>query len=265
VKIVDLSRGALPRHPRTYPGHPPIIHGVWKTHEQSFVESGNVHGLASMFISMPDHAGTHIGRAQAFRQGPASRSANIRWRTAIVPGHLHRPAPYRGPHRDHAGRSGNRGEALRPWRAEGRHRGCFAPAINARQLSAQGNMRARIPASTSRPQSGWPAARRGAFRHRLDAAGARGEGEFAWCTRPASNSASPTSRACCNLEALLGEGPLHLHRPADENGATARVSPIRAVGGCSGCEGFVPRRVPDIAMMPSTGRRNSPKHFAQFS
>ena len=26
----------------------------------SFAESGNVHGLASMFISMVDHAGTHI-------------------------------------------------------------------------------------------------------------------------------------------------------------------------------------------------------------
>jgi kynurenine formamidase len=63
VKIVDLSREMYHRTP-SYPGHPPVIHGVWKSHEESFAESGNVHGLSSMFISMPDHAGTHI---DAFR------------------------------------------------------------------------------------------------------------------------------------------------------------------------------------------------------
>ena len=63
MKIVDLSREMYHRTP-SYPGHPPVIHGVWKTHEESFVESGHVHGLSSMFISMPDHAGTHI---DAFR------------------------------------------------------------------------------------------------------------------------------------------------------------------------------------------------------
>src|SRR5437870_6785566 len=63
MKIVDLSRELYQGTP-TYPGHPPIIHGVWKSHEDSFRESGNVHGLSSMFISMPDHAGTHI---DAFR------------------------------------------------------------------------------------------------------------------------------------------------------------------------------------------------------
>jgi kynurenine formamidase len=63
VKIVDLSREMYHRTP-SYPGHPPVIHGVWKSHEESLAESGNVHGLSSMFISMPDHAGTHI---DAFR------------------------------------------------------------------------------------------------------------------------------------------------------------------------------------------------------
>jgi kynurenine formamidase len=50
VKIVDLSRELYHRTP-SYPGHPPVIHGIWKTHEESFAESGNVHGLSSMFIS----------------------------------------------------------------------------------------------------------------------------------------------------------------------------------------------------------------------
>jgi kynurenine formamidase len=68
VKIVDLSREMYHRTP-SYPGHPPVIHGVWKTHEDSFTESGNVHGLSSMFISMPDHAGTHIDAPRHFNRG----------------------------------------------------------------------------------------------------------------------------------------------------------------------------------------------------
>ena len=59
VKIVDLSRELYHRTP-SYPGHSAIIHGVWKSHEESLVDGGNVHGLASMYFSMPDHGGTHI-------------------------------------------------------------------------------------------------------------------------------------------------------------------------------------------------------------
>ncbi|HEV7636147.1 MAG TPA: hypothetical protein VGO54_12005, partial [Bradyrhizobium sp.] len=36
VKIVDLSRELYHRTP-SYPGHPPVMHGIWKTHEDSFV------------------------------------------------------------------------------------------------------------------------------------------------------------------------------------------------------------------------------------
>jgi kynurenine formamidase len=59
VKIVDLSRELYHRTPN-YPGHSAIIHGTWKTHEESFADGGNVHGLASMYFAMPDHGGTHI-------------------------------------------------------------------------------------------------------------------------------------------------------------------------------------------------------------
>src|ERR1700685_3028951 len=59
VKIVDLSRELYHRTPN-YPGHSAIIHGMWKTHEESFADGGNVHGLASMYFAMPDHGGTHI-------------------------------------------------------------------------------------------------------------------------------------------------------------------------------------------------------------
>ena len=65
MKIVDLSRELYHRTP-TYPGHPPVIHGIWKSHEDALADSGNVYGLASMFVSMPDHAGTHIDAPRHF-------------------------------------------------------------------------------------------------------------------------------------------------------------------------------------------------------
>ncbi len=65
MKIVDLSRELYHRSP-SYPGHSAIIHGVWKTHEESFADGGNVHGLASMYFSMPDHGGTHIDAPRHF-------------------------------------------------------------------------------------------------------------------------------------------------------------------------------------------------------
>jgi len=46
----------------------PIIHGVWKTHEEAKEESGGVHGNSVMFFSMPDHGGTHIDAPRHFGQ-----------------------------------------------------------------------------------------------------------------------------------------------------------------------------------------------------
>ena len=65
MKIVDLSRELYHRTP-SYPGHPPIMHGMWKDHADSLKDSGNVWGLSSMFISMPDHGGTHIDAPRHF-------------------------------------------------------------------------------------------------------------------------------------------------------------------------------------------------------
>ena len=84
MKIVDLSRELYHRSPH-YPGQPPIIHGMWKTHAESFVESGNVHGNAVMFFSMPDHGGTHIDAPRHF--GPSGTPINeYPLENCIVPG-----------------------------------------------------------------------------------------------------------------------------------------------------------------------------------
>jgi len=65
MKIIDLSRDMYHGMP-TYPGQPPLIHGVWKTHEQAFAESGNIHGNSVMHITMSDHCGTHIDAPRHF-------------------------------------------------------------------------------------------------------------------------------------------------------------------------------------------------------
>ena len=84
MRIVDLSRELYHRTP-SYPGQPPIIHGVWKSHEEAFAESKNVYGLSSMFISMPDHAGTHIDAPRHF--GPNGIPINqYPLEKCIVPG-----------------------------------------------------------------------------------------------------------------------------------------------------------------------------------
>jgi kynurenine formamidase len=73
LRIVDLSRELYHRTP-TYPGQPPIIHGIWKTHEEAFIDSGNVHGNSVMYFSMPDHGGTHIDAPRHF--GPTGTPIN---------------------------------------------------------------------------------------------------------------------------------------------------------------------------------------------
>jgi kynurenine formamidase len=65
MRIVDLSRELYHRTPG-YPGQPPVIHGVWKTHAEAFADSGNVHGNSVMYFSMPDHGGTHIDAPRHF-------------------------------------------------------------------------------------------------------------------------------------------------------------------------------------------------------
>lgn len=67
MRIVDLSRELYHRTP-SYPGQPPVIHGVWQTHEEGFVSTGNVWGCTVNYFSMPDHGGTHIDAPRHFHE-----------------------------------------------------------------------------------------------------------------------------------------------------------------------------------------------------
>jgi kynurenine formamidase len=84
MRIVDLSRELYHRTP-SYPGQPPIIHGIWKTHEEAFAESGNVQGNSVMFFSMPDHGGTHIDAPRHFGKS-GTPIDKYRLENCIVPG-----------------------------------------------------------------------------------------------------------------------------------------------------------------------------------
>ena len=84
MQIIDLSRDLYHRTP-SYPGQPPIIHGVWKTHEEARAENAGVHGNSVMFFSMPDHGGTHIDAPRHF--GPSGTPINeYPLENCIVPG-----------------------------------------------------------------------------------------------------------------------------------------------------------------------------------
>ena len=192
MRIVDLSRELYHRTP-SYPGQPPIIHGVWKTHEEAFAESGNVQGNSVMFFSMPDHGGTHIDAPRHFGKNgtPINEYPLENLHRA---GHLHRPAAHRAEGRDHAGGPRGGGEEGRRAGPEEGHRAALHRPSRAhlpdRQIFHRQSGRER------RGDRMAGAAGRRAFRHRLDAARARRARSTRWCTRPASSSTSRTSKAC---------------------------------------------------------------------
>ena len=70
-KFIDLTREIYHRTPN-YPGQPPIIKGVWKSHEEAFVDSGNVWGNSVHYFSMPDHGGTHLDAPRHFHKDATS-------------------------------------------------------------------------------------------------------------------------------------------------------------------------------------------------
>ena len=191
MKIVDLSRELYHRTP-SYPGHPPVMHGVWKTHEESLAESGNVHGLASMFISMPDHAGTHIDAPRHFGKSGISID-QYPLEKCIVPGiclDLRHIAP--------------RAE-ITPSDLETAVKKAGAPVPKGGTvLLCTGHHERTFPRKEySTDNSGvnvaateW-LAKQGIVHFGIDSMRPGPEGDVnCWFTRPVSTSTSPTSRAC---------------------------------------------------------------------
>ena len=191
MRIVDLSRELYHRTP-TYPGQPPIIHGVWKTHEEAFAELGNVQGNSVMFFSMPDHGGTHIDAPRHFGKdatpideypleycyvkGICIDLRHIAPKAEITPADLQAAVAKSGT------AIPKRGTVLL---CTGHHERTFPTAAYSTDN----------PGSTWPPRSGWKTGDR-SFRHRLHAARADRRRELAGPKKRAWSSTSRTSRAC---------------------------------------------------------------------
>ena len=175
MRIVDLSRELYHRTP-SYPGQPPIIHGIWKTHEEAFAESGNVQGNSVMFFSMPDHGGTHIDAPRHFGksgtpideyplencivQGICIDLRHIKPRAEITPADLEAAVKKAGVPIP------KKGTVLL---CTGHHERTFPTAAYATD-----NPGVNVAATEWLAQAGHRA-----FRHRLDAAGAGRQGQLA--------------------------------------------------------------------------------------
>ena len=225
MRIVDLSRDLYHRTPN-YPGQPPIIHGVWKRHEESFIESGRVHGNSVMYFSMPDHGGTHIDAPRHFgpnatpiNEGPlescivngVSASTCATWApgATITPGELEAAVAKAG-----VGMPAEGTVLL----CTGHHARTYPTAAYASDnpRGERGGHRMARPAGHRPP------------RHQLHAARVRKARSTRSCTRRAWSSTSPTSRACAIWKRCIGQGEFRfIGLPLKWRGGTG--SPIRAV------------------------------------
>ena len=223
MRIVDLSREYYHRTP-SYPGQPPIIHGVWKTHEEAKEELGGVHGNSVMFFSMPDHGGTHIDAPRHFGKD-AHPDQQVSARVLHRAGHLHRSAPYQAARGNHARRSRGGGEAGRravPKKGTvllctGHHERTFP-----RKEYSTDNSGVNVAATE------W-LAKQGVVHFGIDSMRPGPEGMVNTLVHKACLELDITHiESLCNLEALLGKGQFQfIGLPLKFRNGTG--SPIRAV------------------------------------
>lgn len=67
--LIDLSRELHHRTP-THPAHPPVTMMYWNTHDELKYAEDVVFSSASMFITLGDHAGTHVDAPVHFDASP---------------------------------------------------------------------------------------------------------------------------------------------------------------------------------------------------
>ena len=224
MRIIDLSRELYHRTP-SYPGQPPVIHGVWKTHAEAFADSGNVHGNSVMFFSMPDHGGTHIDAPRHF--GPSGTPINeYPLENCIVPGiclDLRHIEP-----RAEIGAGGPRGGGEEGGRGD--------PEGSGTVLLCTGHHARTYPTpayATDNPGVNVAAtewlARQGIVHFGIDSMRPGPEGDVNALVHKACLELDITHiESLCNLEALIGQGQFRfICLPLKWRGGTG--SPIRAV------------------------------------
>lgn len=73
MKLIDLSRELYHRTP-THPSHPPVVQSVWYDHDEVKFAGATRFTSKALYLSMSDHAGTHVDAPCHFNSDPNAPS-----------------------------------------------------------------------------------------------------------------------------------------------------------------------------------------------
>jgi kynurenine formamidase len=72
-ELIDLSREIFHRT-QTHPSHPPVVTTVWNDHSEKKVAGNTTFTSKALYLSMSDHAGTHVDAPVHFDPRPGAAS-----------------------------------------------------------------------------------------------------------------------------------------------------------------------------------------------
>ncbi len=75
MEFIDLSRDIFHRT-QTHPSHPPVVMTVWGDHSEKKVAGNTTFTSKAMFLSMSDHAGSHVDAPVHFDPRPGALSVD---------------------------------------------------------------------------------------------------------------------------------------------------------------------------------------------
>lgn len=73
MEFIDLSREIFHRT-QTHPSHPPVVMTVWNDHGEKKHAGNTVFSSKAMYLSLSDHAGTHVDAPVHFDERPGALS-----------------------------------------------------------------------------------------------------------------------------------------------------------------------------------------------
>ncbi len=73
MQLIDLSREIHHRTP-THPSHPPVVTTVWNDHDEIKQAGDTRFTSKALYVSMSDHAGTHVDAPCHFNADPSAPS-----------------------------------------------------------------------------------------------------------------------------------------------------------------------------------------------
>lgn len=73
MQLIDLSREIHHRTP-AHPSHPPVVATVWNDHEEIKTAGDTKFSSKALYLSMSDHAGTHVDAPVHFNSNPGAAS-----------------------------------------------------------------------------------------------------------------------------------------------------------------------------------------------